>query len=239
MSKRKINYYKNRLFFLVIAAILYFIYVNYYDDIRNYFYSKFYDTYEVFDIPEYTNEPYVFINNNNPNFSLKDMHTNSFESYSKLDFLGRTGVAYANLGIDLMPTGKREEISRVKPSGWKIVKYDDIDGKYFYNRCHLIAYQLSGENANPNNLITCTRNMNAKVMTEFEQKVAKYIRKTKNHVLYRVTPIYRGTNLIASGVQMEALSVEDNGKGIKFNVYIYNVQDGYYIDYSNGDNHPL
>jgi len=133
-----------------------------------------------------------------------------------------------------MPTEERESIGMIKPSGWQTVKYDVIEGKYLYNRCHLIGFQLTGENANEKNLITCTRQMNTDAMLDFENEVANYIKKTKNHVLYRVTPIYVETNLVASGVQMEAKSVEDNGEGISFNVYIYNVQDNIEIDYSDG-----
>ena len=159
----------------------------------------------------------------------------TFEEYSNLDLLGRCGVAFANISKDLMPTEERGSIGMIKPSGWHTVKYDIVDGKYLYNRCHLIGYQLTGENANEKNLITCTRETNTGVMLEYENKVADYIKKTNNHVLYRVTPIYKDTNLVASGIQMEALSVEDNGKGIKFNIYVYNVQDGIEIDYKTGE----
>ena len=134
-----------------------------------------------------------------------------------------------------MPIEERGSIGSIKPTGWRTVKYDIVDGKYLYNRCHLIGHQLSGENANPENLITCTRQMNVEGMLPFENEIADYVKSTKNHVLYRVTPIYEGANLLASGVQMEALSVEDNGKGIKFNVYVYNVQDGININYSDGE----
>ena len=144
-------------------------------------------------------------------------------------------MAFANISKDLMPNEERTSIGQVKPSGWHTVKYDIVDGKYLYNRCHLIGFQLTGENANNKNLITCTRSMNTGAMLDFENKVAKYIKKTGNHVLYRVTPIYKDTNKLASGVQMEAYSVEDNGKGIKFNVYIYNVQDGIEINYKTGE----
>ena len=176
------------------------------------------------------------INNNEPNFTeeLKSK-TKSFENYSKLDKIGRAQVAFANISKDLMPNEERTSIGQVKPSGWHTVKYDIVDGKYLYNRCHLIGFQLTGENANNKNLITCTRSMNTGAMLDFENKVAKYIKKTGNHVLYRVTPIYKDTNKLASGVQMEAYSVEDNGKGIKFNVYIYNVQDGIEINYKTGE----
>ena len=187
-------------------------------------------------VPNYSGENYIILNDNIPNFNKKDITTKSFENYSELDYLGRAGVAYANISIDLMPTSKRESIGGIKPTGWQISKYDFIDGKYLYNRCHLIAYQLTSENANEKNLITCTRQMNSVSMLEFENKVANYIKKTKNHVLYRVTPIYLEDNLLASGVQIEAYSVEDNGKGIKFNIYVYNIQDNIEIDYKTGDN---
>ena len=192
-------------------------------------------SYDIEQIPEYNGKYYVIINNNEPNFTDEEKTTTSFEQYSNLDSLGRCGVAYANIGIDLMPTEKRGSIGMIKPSGWHTVKYDNIDGKYLYNRCHLIGYQLTGENANEKNLITCTRYMNTVGMLEFENKVANFIKETNSHVLYRVTPIFNGEDLLARGVQMEALSVEDNGKGIKFNVFVYNVQDGININYSNGN----
>lgn len=191
-------------------------------------------SYDIDDIPEYNGEPYVILNNNIPNFEESDYSTNSFENYSDLDKLGRCGVAFANIGLDLMPTEERGYIGNIKPSGWHTVKYDIVDGKYLYNRCHLIGYQLTSENANEKNLITCTRYMNTVGMLGFENEVAEYIKKTGNHVLYRVTPMYEGSNLLASGVNIEALSVEDKGKGIQFNVYVYNVQDGILIDYSDG-----
>ncbi len=191
-------------------------------------------SYDIDDIPEYNGEPYVILNNNIPNFEESGYSTNSFENYSDLDKLGRCGVAFANIGLDLMPTEERGYIGNIKPSGWHTVKYDIVDGKYLYNRCHLIGYQLTSENANEKNLITCTRYMNTVGMLGFENEVAEYIKKTGNHVLYRVTPMYEGNNLLASGVNIEALSVEDKGKGIQFNVYVYNVQDGILIDYSDG-----
>ena len=194
-------------------------------------------SYDIDDIPEYNGEPYVILNNNIPNFEESGYSTNSFENYSDLDKLGRCGVAFANIGFDLMPTEERGYIGNIKPSGWHTVKYDIVDGKYLYNRCHLIGYQLTGENANEKNLITCTRQMNTGAMLDFENKVADYIKQTNNHVLYRVTPIYKDKNLLASAVQIEASSVEDKCKDICFNVYIYNVQDGITIDYTNGDSH--
>lgn len=190
-------------------------------------------------IPEYKENPYVVINNNIPSFNENDYTTNSFENYSELDNLGRCGVAYANICKEIMPAKdeEREAIGNVKPSGWQTIKYNDlIDGNYLYNRCHLIGYQLAGENANEKNLITGTRYMNVNGMLPFENLVADYIEKNpNNHVLYRVTPIFEGDNLVANGVQMEAYSVEDNGQGVLFNVYVYNVQPGITIDYLNGN----
>lgn len=191
------------------------------------------------DIPEYNGLPYIILNSNVPNFDEKLINTKSFEKYSKLDKLGRCGEAIANISIDLMPTEKRGTIGSVKPSGWHTIKYSGIDGNYLYNRCHLIGYQLTGENANKNNLITCTREMNTGAMLDFENEVADYIKKTKNHVLYRVTPIFDNNNLLAKGVQMEALSIEDNGAGVKFNVFVYNVQSGISINYLNGDSKKI
>ena len=187
------------------------------------------------DIPDFDgNTPYVIINNNIPEFEEKDLVQKSFEEYSDLDSLKRCGVAYACVGIDTMPTESRQAINKIKPSGWQNARYDFIDGKYLYNRCHLIGYQLTAENANEKNLITGTRFMNVQGMLPFENEVAEYVKKNKKHVLYRVTPIYEGDNLVASGVQMEAESVEDKGKSVLFNVYVYNNQPGVVIDYSTG-----
>ncbi|MCI8309132.1 MAG: hypothetical protein HFJ45_02750 [Clostridia bacterium] len=187
-------------------------------------------------IPEFDeNIPYVVINDNIPDFEEKYFTTECFENYSELDSLGRCGVAFANIGIDTMPTEERGSIGNVKPSGWKNVKYDIVDGKYLYNRCHLIGYQLTAENANEKNLITGTRYMNTNGMLPFENEVADYIKETKNHVLYRVTPVFQDENLVASGVQMEAKSVEDKGEGIEFNVYVYNNQPGIMINYKTGE----
>lgn len=185
-------------------------------------------------IPEFSGEPYVEINQNQPVFDKSDGSKDSFEIYSSLDSLGRCGVAYANIGVDLMPTEKRGSISHVKPSGWDSVKYNNVEGRYLYNRCHLIGFQLSGENANPENLITGTRYLNVDGMLPFENKVAEYVKETENHVLYRVTPIFDGDNLVASGVEMEAWSVEDNGEGICFHIFTYNSQPGIIIDYATG-----
>ena len=185
-------------------------------------------------IPSFSGNAYVTINDNQPDFREEELTTESFENYQELDGLGRCGVAYANIGRDLMPTEERGNISPIKPSGWQTAKYDNVEGKYLYNRCHLIGFQLSGENANRKNLITGTRYLNVEGMLPFENKVAEYVKETGNHVLYRVTPGYEGENLVADGVQMEARSVEDNGAGVCFNIYAYNVQPGITIDYATG-----
>ncbi|MDY3359428.1 MAG: DNA/RNA non-specific endonuclease [Clostridium celatum] len=190
---------------------------------------------DIADIPAYSGNDYVVLNDNVPNFSDSDLTTTSFEEYSPLDSLGRCGVAFANIGTDLMPTENRESISSVKPSGWQSVKYDIISGKYLYNRSHLIGFQLTAENANKENLITGTRYFNVEGMLPFENMVADYIKETNNHVLYRVTPVFEGNNLVATGVQMEAKSVEDDGEGIEFNVFVYNIQPGITIDYATGN----
>lgn len=187
------------------------------------------------EVSAYSGKPYVKIDGNEPGFTEKDITKKSFEQYSELDSLGRCGVAYANIGQDLMPTEERSGIGKVKPSGWHTVKYDIVDGKYLYNRCHLIGYQLTAENANEKNLITGTRYMNVDGMLPFENMVADYVKETGNHVLYRVTPIFEGKDLLAKGVQMEAYSVEDEGDGICFNVFVYNVQPGIHIDYATGE----
>lgn len=194
------------------------------------------NTFDLNTIPKFSTKPYVILNNNKPDFKEEELTTTSFEKYSKLDSLGRCGTAYACLGMETMPSAneQRESISSVEPSGWINKKYENVDGGYLYNRCHLIGYQLSAENANEKNLITGTRYMNTEGMLPFENQVADYIKETRNHVMYRITPIYDGNNLVASGVQMEAKSVEDNGKGICFNVYCYNVQSGIEIDYRTG-----
>lgn len=190
-------------------------------------------------IPAYSGSPYVNINGGTPNFSDSDLTTKSYEYYSNLDSLGRCGVVYACIGRDIMPTEERGSIGMVKPTGWHTVKYDCVDGKYLYNRCHLIGYQLTGENANEENLITGTRYMNVDGMLPFENMVADYVVETGNHVMYRVTPLFKGNNLLAHGVQMEAYSVEDEGDGICFNVYVYNVQPQISIDYTTGESSYL
>lgn len=186
------------------------------------------------DVPAYSGNAYVNINEGIPRFTDEELTTVSYELYSELDSLGRCGTVMACCGKDLMPTGERGSISSVYPSGWKQAKYDFVDGTYLYNRCHLIGWQLTGEDANERNLITGTRYINIEGMLPFENMVADYIKETGNHVMYRVTPIYEGSNLVASGVQMEAFSVEDEGDGICFNVYCYNVQPGVTIDYATG-----
>lgn len=187
------------------------------------------------DLPAYSGEAYVEINGNVPFFTEDELTTDTFESYSELDELGRCGVAYANICHELMPTEPRGEIGSVKPSGWHTVRYNGlVEGNYLYNRCHLIGYQLAGENANRQNLITGTRYLNTTGMLPFENQVDDYVDETDNHVLYRVTPIYEGDNLVASGVLMEAYSVEDDG-GLCFCVYCYNVQPYITIDYATGE----
>ena len=193
---------------------------------------------ELKDVPAYSGEPYVELNGNAPEFSDKEkQNTKAFEKYSPLDSLGRCGVAYANICKEIQPTEPRGEIGSVRPSGWQTIKYNDlIDGNYLYNRCHLIGYQLAGENANERNLITGTRYLNVQGMLPFENMVDDYVDETGNHVLYKVTPVFEGNNLVASGVQMQAWSVEDQGRRICFNVYCYNVQPQITIDYATGDN---
>ncbi len=187
------------------------------------------------EVPAYSGSPYVELDGNLPGFSLEERTTDSFETYSTLDALGRCGPAYACIGQDLMPTEDRESISSVRPTGWMQAEYSFVDGGSLYNRCHLIGFQLTGENANEENLITGTRYMNVEGMLPFENMVADYIKETGNHVLYRAIPIFEGENLVASGVVMEALSVEDEGEGVCFHVYVYNVQPGVEIDYATGE----
>ena len=187
-------------------------------------------------IVEYTDKPYVAVNGNVPYFTESELTDQSYEYYSDLDALGRCGTACASIGQDLMPTESRGSIGMVKPTGWHTVRYDDlVDGKYLYNRCHLIGYQLTGENANTKNLITGTRYLNIEGMLPFENMVADYIQETNNHVLYRVTPIFEGNNLLANGVLMEGYSVEDKGAGVSYCVFAYNVQPGIEIDYATGE----
>ena len=187
------------------------------------------------DIPEFSDEPYVILNDNKPLFTDDMLSDKAYEYYSELDLLGRCGYVLACVGTEIMPTEERGEIGMVKPTGWHTVKYDNVDGKYLYNRCHLIGFQLTGENANKKNLITGTRYLNIEGMLPFENLIADYVKETDNHVLYRVTPIFEGDNLLASGVQMEGFSVEDNGEAICFNVFAYNAQPDIFIDYATGE----
>ena len=190
-------------------------------------------------IPAYKNSPYVKVNGNRPGFSSSQLIRRSYEKYGAMDSLGRCTSCIANIGRDLMPTEKRGSIGMIKPTGWHTIRYSFVDGKYLYNRCHLIGYQLTGENANERNLITGTRYMNVDGMEPFESEVAQYVRSTGHHVLYRVTPIFKGRELVARGVHMEAESVEDHGRGIRFNIYCYNVQPGVKINYATGDSRAL
>ena len=193
-------------------------------------------SYESTDIPAYAGNSFVILDDNKPAFSKQDRErTDAFETYSDLDELGRCGVAYANICKELMPTEERGAIGMVKPTGWHTVKYDNVEGKYLYKRCHLIGYQLAGENANEKNLITGTRYLNVTGMLKFEDQVADYVKATDHHVLYRVTPVFEEDNLVATGVEMEAYSVEDKGKGVSFHVFVYNVQPGIDIDYATGE----
>lgn len=196
-------------------------------------------SYESTDIPAYAGNSFVILDDNKPAFSKQDRErTDAFETYSDLDELGRCGVAYANICKELMPTEERGAIGMVKPTGWHTVKYDNVEGKYLYNRCHLIGYQLAGENANEKNLITGTRYLNVTGMLKFEDQVADYVKVTDHHVLYRVTPVFEEDNLVATGVEMEAYSVEDKGEGVSFHVFVYNVQPGIVIDYATGESWP-
>ena len=193
-------------------------------------------SYSLEEIPPYQGEAYVVLDENIPRFTEEEEQFTG-EEYHELDDLGRCGPAMALVGIETMPTEERGSIGMIKPSGWHTVKYEIVSGKYLYNRCHLIGYQLTGENANEKNLITCTRSMNTTGMLEWENQVADYVKETENHVLYRVTPIFEGDNLLATGVEIEAKSIEDGGKGVQFHVFVYNVQEGIEIDYQTGDSH--
>lgn len=193
------------------------------------------DSFSPDSIPAYSGSPYVAVNGNEPFFDESESSTVSFERYGELDYLGRCSEAFACIGQDLMPSSPRESISKIKPTGWQTAEYSFVDGKHLYNRCHLIGFQLSGENANEKNLITGTRYLNVEGMLPFENMTADYVKETENHVLYRVTPIFTDDNLVADGVLMEAKSVEDGGEGICFNVYAYNVQPGVIINYATGD----
>lgn len=193
-------------------------------------------SYSLEEIPPYQGEAYVVLDENIPRFTEEEEQFTG-EEYHELDDLGRCGPAMALVGIETMPTEERGSIGMIKPSGWHTVKYEIVSGKYLYNRCHLIGYQLTGENANEKNLITCTRSMNTTGMLEWENQVADYVKETENHVLYRVTPIFEGDHLLVTGVEIEAKSIEDDGKGVQFHVFVYNVQEGIEIDYQTGDSH--
>lgn len=230
MSRKNKKLLTSLLSLIILIAVVSYQYIlpsyAYKDDSNN--------TSDVISIPSYDNEPYKEVNNNKPTFTDSEKELTEKEEYSDLDSLGRVGVAFALVSKSTMPTTKRGSIGMIKPAGWHTVKYDFVDGKYLYNRCHLIAHQLTGQNANPKNLMTCTRSMNVDGMLPFENKVANYIKETNNHVLYRVTPVFDGDNLVASGAYMEAYSIEDKGK-LSFNVYVYNVQKGVTIDYKTGE----
>ncbi|MFR5857361.1 MAG: DNA/RNA non-specific endonuclease [Bacilli bacterium] len=230
-KKKRNNKFLSIVFCILLAYFIYYVQEEYIKLNKN----KEVEHYDFENIPEYNGEAYIYINNNEPFFNEEDITVDNFEYYSNLDELGRCGVAYANISKYSMPTEDRESIGNIQPSGWQTIKYDIVSGKYLYNRCHLIGYQLTGENDNENNLITCTRYMNATTMLKFENEVASYVDETGNHVLYRVTPYFKDDNLVATGVMVEAYSVEDNGEGLKFNVFIYNVQPGIIIDYKTGD----
>lgn len=197
--------------------------------------TSFGESYIVAEIPEYSGNIFEVLNDGIPTFTDDEITDEAYELYSPLDSLGRCGAAEACVGQELMPTEERGSIGGVKPSGWHTVKYDFIDGNYLYNRCHLIGYQLTGENANDRNLITGTRYLNVEGMLPFENMVAEYVKETRNHVMYRVTPVFEGNDLLATGVEMEAYSVEDGGEGVSFHVFCYNIQPGVEIDYSNGE----
>lgn len=242
MGRRKKNNLLRKTIVTIVIAIFLIIASYFGIDVPKYLSNEaseneisYTTSFDLTTIPEYINEPYVVLNNNEPEFSKEDYTTGAFEKYSELDVLGRCGPAFANVCKATMPTEERETLD-YEPTGWKQKQYN---GEYLYNRCHLIGYQLTAENDNEKNLITGTRYMNVEGMLPFENRVAEYIKNQEenenNHVLYRVTPIYEGENLLASGVQIEAKSVEDNGESICFNVYVYNVQPGITIDYSTGE----
>ena len=188
------------------------------------------------ELPEYIGEDFAILHDNIPEFTLWQLKTEAFVSFSPLDALGRTGPGFACLGKETLPQESRGSIGSIQPSGWQTVRYDDlIADKYLYNRCHVIAFALCGDNATPENLFTGTRYLNITLMTQLENSISQYIQGTGNHVLYRVTPIYQGQNLVASGVQMEGYSIEDHGQTICFNVFVYNIQPGVLIDYKTGE----
>lgn len=229
--KKKQNLSWQQLLVVLVLALVSFVYTRYVSP-----QSTQTSVISLEEIPAYSGSAYVAVNGNQPFFTEEEYTAASYETYSPLDDLGRCGPAMANVGRDLMPTEERGAIGSVKPTGWQTAKYDFVDGKYLYNRCHLIGYQLTAGNANKRNLITGTRYLNVTGMLPFENMVADYIKETNNHVLYRVTPVFDGDDLVAKGVLMEAWSVEDGGEGVCFNVYCYNVQPGVTIDYATGDN---
>lgn len=230
--KKKQNLSWQQLLVVLVLALVSFVYTRYVSP-----QSTQTSVISLEEIPAYSGSAYVAVNGNQPFFTEEEYTAASYETYSPLDDLGRCGPAMANVGRDLMPTEERGAIGSVKPTGWQTAKYDFVDGKYLYNRCHLIGYQLTAENANKRNLITGTRYLNVTGMLPFENLVADYVKETENHVLYRVTPVFEGDNLVASGVLMEAESVEDAGDGVEYCVYVYNVQPGVEIDYATGENH--
>ncbi len=240
MSKKRKRYTRESLLFTIVVLLI-VVFTEYKENILNNetpVSNVIQSSFNLQEIPEFSNVPYVVLNNNIPNFQESDAVLEPFEQYSELDEFGRCGVAFANICKEIMPNEPRGEIGSVKPSGWHTVRYDDlVEGKYLYNRCHLIGYQLAGENANEKNLITGTRYLNVKGMLPFENEVAEYVDRTNHHVLYRVTPIFKENNLVASGVEMEGYSVEDKGEGICFHVYVYNCQPGVVIDYATGESH--
>ena len=190
-------------------------------------------------IPKFDNKPFIEINDNSPNFLESEITSESFESFSNLDELGRVGIATASIGVDIMPTEDRESISHIDPSAWQSVKYDSVSGGWLYNRSHLIGFQLTGENDNDENLMTGTRYMNVDGMLPFENMIADYVKETENNVMYRVTPHFIDNELLARGVQLEAYSIEDAGDGVSFNVYVYNNQPNIELDYANGNSIEL
>lgn len=229
MARKKIKFSGNKQVNFLLSSIILALFV------ISYLLSPKEQAITLDALPSFSGSPYVVINDNIPYFTDEDLTERSYERYAPLDALERCGTAMANVGQDLMPTEKRGSISSVHPSGWQSVQYDFVDGGSLYNRCHLIGFQLTGENANRENLITGTRYLNVEGMLPFENMVADYVQETGNHVLYRVTPFFEGRNLVASGVLMEGYSVEDRGESICFNVYCYNVQPGVVIDYATGE----
>ena len=238
MARRSKFKNKNRNIFITVITILVFLCVAYQNEIKSFMTEPLVEpapTYKIENIPQYSGEAYVTINENKPNFTNEDYTKDTFELYSDLDILNRAGVAFAKVSKETMPTEERGSIGMIKPTGWHTVKYDIVSGKYLYNRCHLIGHQLAGEDANEKNLITGTRYLNIEGMLPFENDIADYVEETDNHVLYRVTPVFEDNNLVASGVQMEGYSVEDRGEGICFNIYCYNIEPNINIDYSTGE----